>query len=213
MTAHEAGFSVTTDAVIFGLVDGRLSVLLRLEPRTGRWRLPTAIPQPQEDLDASAARAVRVVARLDRVYSEQLHTVAVPGTPDRPRRVSVAYLCLMGADRVREAEIQGSWFALTALPSMVPDCPQTILRARQRLTDKLSYSTIGFQLMPRTFTLTELQETFEQLLCEPLDKRNFRKRVQGLGELEETGQRRQSQSHRPARLFRLKRPERVAIIR
>lgn len=213
MANREDGFSVTTDVVAFGLVDERLGILLVRDAETGRWSLPMATPQPLEDLDASAMGALQAASGLDRAYCEQLYTVAPAAPEGSRRRVSVAYLCLVAADRVSGASLAGVWFPMRGLPPLAPGHEVMITSARQRLTDKIGYSTIGFQLMPRTFTLTELQETFERVLHEPLDKRNFRKRMLGLGELEDTGQRRRHQSHRPARLFRLRHPDRVAIIK
>ena len=78
---------------------------------------------------------------------------------------------------------------------------------------KLDYSTIGFRLLPETFTLGELQRLYEIIRGEPLDKRNFRKWVLGLDQVTETGAQRRNGNHRPARFYRLKHPERVTIIR
>ena len=85
--------------------------------------------------------------------------------------------------------------------------------AYERLSAKLDYSTIAFQFMPREFTLSELQHVYEVILREPMDKRNFRKRILGLDLIEETGQDRRDGAHRPARLYRVKDPGRIDIIK
>ena len=85
--------------------------------------------------------------------------------------------------------------------------------AHQRLVAKLDYSTIAFQFMPETFTLGELQTVYEIILREPLDKRNFRKRVLALDRIAATGELRRNGNHRPARLYRLKFPDKVEIIK
>ena len=49
--------------------------------------------------------------------------------------------------------------------------------ALTRLRYKIEYSAVGFRLMPECFTLSELQSAYEIILGEPLDKRNFRRRI------------------------------------
>ena len=78
---------------------------------------------------------------------------------------------------------------------------------------KLEYSSIALQFMPEAFTLSELQRVYETVQGEPLDKRNFRKRILALDLIEETGRLRRSGSHRPAREYRIKHPQRVEIIK
>jgi 8-oxo-dGTP diphosphatase len=85
--------------------------------------------------------------------------------------------------------------------------------AHRRLVAKLDYSTIAFQFMGETFTLSELQSVYETLLNQPIDKRNFRKRILSLGLIEATGEQRRNGKHRPARVYRVKHPDRVEIIK
>ena len=85
--------------------------------------------------------------------------------------------------------------------------------AHQRLASKLDYSTIALQFMPEKFTLSELQQVYEIILGEKLDKRNFRKRVQSFDCIEFTGQERRNGSHRPARLYTLKSPGTVEFLK
>jgi 8-oxo-dGTP diphosphatase len=81
----------------------------------------------------------------------------------------------------------------------------------RRLRYKLEYSAVGFQLLPHEFTLSELQHTYEIILGERLDKRNFRRRMLHSGIIEETLHRRVGEG-RPARLYRY-RPDAVAEVK
>jgi len=90
---------------------------------------------------------------------------------------------------------------------------KTLDCAHRRLVDKLDYSTIAFQFMPKEFTLPELQLVYELILDEPLDKRNFRKRILSLDVVKETGEKRKEGAHRPAMLYRLIHPNRVHVIK
>jgi 8-oxo-dGTP diphosphatase len=57
-------------------------------------------------------------------------------------------------------------------------------------------------LLPPKFTLSELQHLYEAILATELDKRNFRKKVLGLGLLAPLPETRMAGRHRPAQLFR-----------
>jgi 8-oxo-dGTP diphosphatase len=69
------------------------------------------------------------------------------------------------------------------------------------LKGKLRYQPIGFELLPRKFTLTELQRLYEQILGAALDKRNFRKKILKLGVLKDLDEVQTDVSHRAARLY------------
>jgi len=61
-------------------------------------------------------------------------------------------------------------------------------------------------LMPATFTLSELQRVYEQVLGTQLDKRTFRRRIEELDLVEPAaGARNEGAAHRPAQHYRVKR--------
>ena len=129
----------------------------------------------------------------------------------------MAYYALIPSDKLQlraatDAEAVG-WFGMDELPDLAFDHPDIIATAHQRLVAKLDYSTIAFQFMPEAFTLSELQYVYEALRNQPLDKRNFRKRILSLDLIEETGRKRRNGKHRPAREYRVRHPKRVEIIK
>ena len=105
------------------------------------------------------------------------------------------------------------WLPVDTLPPLAFDHQRIVALAHRRLKAKLDYSTIAFQFLPDSFTLGEVQDVYQILLNEAVDKRNFRKWILGLGRIEETGTLRRDGNHRPARTYRLKHPDRVDIIR
>ena len=105
------------------------------------------------------------------------------------------------------------WFDIEELPELAFDHREIISKAKQRLTAKLAYSTIALQFMPSKFTLSELQQVYEIIHGDTLDKRNFRKRMLAYGCMEDTGEVRRNGSHRPARLYSLKSPGQVEFIK
>lgn len=209
--------AVTTNVVIFTILDDKLKLLLVKRPRPpfqGVWALPGGFITMDEDLEASALRALERETGVAGVYLEQLFTFGRPDRDPRERVITVAYYALVPPDRLRVSERQDvGWFAFEALPSLAFDHQEIVTMAAQRLAAKLDYSTIAFQFMPQRFTLGELQNVYEIILREPLDKRNFRKRMLALGRIRDSGELRRNGSHRPAKLYQLKHPGRVEIIR
>ena len=99
------------------------------------------------------------------------------------------------------------------LPDLAFDHKPILKMAHQRLVAKLDYSTIAFQFMPKQFTLSELQQVYELILREQIDKRNFRKRILSLNLIKETGKERMAGAHRPAKLYRVINRKRIDFIK
>ena len=213
--------AVTTDVVVFTIRDERLSILLVKRanpPYQGEWALPGGFLAIDEDLDACAARELREETGISGVYLEQLYTFGATHRDPRERVISVTYYALVPQDalatpRAASDAADVGWHPFEKLPELAFDHADIIAMAHQRLVAKLDYSTIAFQFMPETFTLSELQCVYEVLLNQSLDKRNFRKRILSLDLIEETGKLRRSGKHRPAREYRAKHPKRVEIIK
>lgn len=209
--------AVTTNVVIFTIKDEQLKLLLVRRPRPpfeGYWALPGGFIDIDEDLNASALRALERETGMTGIFLEQLYTFGVPDRDPRGRVITVAYYALVPSDRLPQREGDGiGWCTLDKLPELALDHPQIVTVAVQRLAAKLDYSTIAFQFLPREFTLSELQTVYEIILREPLDKRNFRKRMLALDYVVDTGKLRGDRSHRPAKLYRVKHPGRVEIIK
>jgi 8-oxo-dGTP diphosphatase len=212
---------VTTDVVVFTILEGRLSILLverANPPYQGEWALPGGFLDIDEDLDACAARELEEETGISGVYLEQLYTFGQTHRDPRERVISVTYYALVPQDAITAPRAASDasdvgWHAFEDLPALAFDHAQIIEMAHRRLVAKLDYSTIAFQFMPETFTLSELQFVYQALLNQPLDKRNFRKRILSLGLIEDTGNLSRTGKHRPARKYRARHPKRVEIIK
>ena len=137
------------------------------------------------------------------VYLAQLYTFGEPGRDPRGRTITVAYFALIRPEPVRAATDAAvvAWHRTARPPRLAFDHARILRTALRRLRAKLEYTTVGFQLLPKKFTLTELQRLYETILEKPLDKRNFRKKILSLDLLEPRGEKRSGGAHRPAQLY------------
>lgn len=201
--------ALTVDCVVFGFDEGDLKVLLvqrDLEPFAGRWALPGGFVRLEESLEDAARRELSEETGLRGVFLEQLYTFGRPDRDPRERVVSVAFYALVSlaehpphaATDAREA----AWFSVDDAPDLAFDHEDILQTALTRLRGKVRYEPIGFELLPAKFTLGQLQHLYEVILEEPMDKRNFRKKILGMGLLVDTGEIQRDVAHRAARLHR-----------
>ena len=106
-----------------------------------------------------------------------------------------------------------AWFSVDDTPTLAFDHERILDAALRRLKGKVRYEPIGFELLPPKFTLSQLQHLYEACLEEPLDKRNFRKKILALGLVRASGEKSMGGRHRPAMLYRFesKTPELVEV--
>src|SRR5437879_4795908 len=204
--------ALTVDCVVFGYDEGELKVLLierGLEPVKGRWALPGGFVRVEETLDDAARRELVEETGLKDVFLEQLYTFGEVKRDPRERVVSVAYYALvkLSGHRARAATdaANAQWFPVSQAPKLAFDHEDILGTARARLQGKVRYQPIGFELLPEKFTLSQLQHLYEAVLEQPLDKRNFRKKILGTGLLVELDETERGVAHRAARLYKVDR--------
>ncbi len=162
--------------------------------------LPGGIIGVQETAEEAAERHLNEKAKITDVHMEQLYTFSHPERDKRSRSISVAYIALAPFDQLPEESLEGKWFPIKKLPKLAYDHSEVINVALERLKKKLIYTNIVANLLPKNFTLTELQNTYEVILDRKLDKRNFRKKMLSIGLIKEIGKQKKT-SHRPAELY------------
>lgn len=164
-------------------------------------QLPCDTPHADEPLDATAARVIRECTGVDAQYIEQLYTFSRSNGSDR--EIVISYLGLFSPEINSTGRRSDLAWTPVSSTSVVDDVEQMVLEyALVRLRAKLGYTNIAFHLVPTTFTLPELQQVYETILGQPMDKRNFRRRIIASGILSSTNETRREGSHRPAMLYR-----------
>lgn len=204
--------SVAVDLLVFTIEEDRLKILTirrQYPPFEGQRALPGVFVRDDETLDQAAQRGLREETGLEDIYFEQLYTWGAPDRDPRRRVISVSYLALVDAQRLRGfgpglrttgAELADVQELLTA-EDLAFDHRQIIACGRERLAGKVEYTPIAFSLVPEEFTLPQLQRVYELLLGKPLYKANFRKKIAPL--VEETDRSTSGDAHRPSKFYRL----------
>lgn len=208
-TYQHARPALTVDCVVFGLDDRELKVLLirrKHSPFAGRWAFPGGFIGVGETPEEAARRELEEETGLKKIYLEQLYTFGEPDRDPREHVVSVAHYALVNivGQRLRAADdaCDAGWFPVLRPPPLAFDHARILRVAHERLRGKVRWQPVGFELLPRRFTLSELQHLYETILGEKIDKRNFRRRVLKTGLLVETDQTQKQVAHRAARLYR-----------
>jgi len=170
--------------VVFGLDAENLKVMLvrrAIAPFQGEWALPGGFVRPDESLEETARRELQEETGITQIFWEQLYTFGAVNRDPRDRIVTVAYYALINLDtQIISAATDASeaqWFPVNNLPKLAFDHERIFQTAMRRLQSKVRYEPIGFELLPPKFTLTQLQKLYELILGQPLDKRNFRKKI------------------------------------
>ena len=201
-------FYVSVDCIIFGFDKGSLKLLLlkrNFEPAKGSWSLMGGFVQDGESVDDAAKRVLAELTGLENVYMEQVGTFGEVDRDPGERVISVAYYALINIneyDRNLVQQHNAHWAEINEIPPLVFDHPQMVKQARIMLQKKASSEPIGFNLLPSLFTLFQLQSLYEAIYGEPLDKRNFRKRVADLNYIEKTDKIDKTGSKRGAALYK-----------
>lgn len=200
---------LVVDSVIFQLHHDALEVLLirrDAEPFKNTWALPGGYCAAGETTKDAMTRVLQAKGGLGASslsYIEQLFTFDTVARDPRGHAVSVTYMGV-GTDlepTATDTTQQPTFYSVVALPELAYDHKAIISYAHERLRSKLTYTNAAYSLLPRTFTLSELQSAYEAVFGREFDKRNFRKKYLSLGLIEETGKMKQEGAHRPARLY------------
>jgi len=201
--------ALSVDNVIFGFDDDLLKVLLikrGKEPFNLEWALPGAMVHPSEDLEIAAKRILSDLTGISDVYLEQVKTFGKVDRYPEGRVVTVAYYSLINIIGRRlsigAANIKGiDWKYVRDIDTLPFDHLEIMQTCLRRLKRRVRTQPVGFELLPKKFTLTQLQKLYEAILDKDLDKRNFRKKILSLKVLEDLNEIEKKVSHRPARLY------------
>src|SRR3989338_5180281 len=184
--------------VAFTVVDGKLLVFLN------NGLLPQGELQENESLDTAAIRIFKKFLQIlpKESYLEQLYTFS------KARNIEVVYYILLPGYTLKSL---ANWYSLVRSHLARLDDRKITGYAIQRLQWKIEYTNVVYSLLPDRFTLSELQQTYEAILGNQLDKRNFRKKILSLKLLKDTGKKRTGTVARPASVYEFRKRSPVGV--
>lgn len=211
--SKKQGISLAIDIVIFTIFNNDLKVLLNKrsnEPYKGLYALPGGFCLKETSLEDNAKELLFRDIGVKNIYLEQLYSFGDISRDIRGRTVSISYYALLDFDKIHidlSQKFQDyKWCSLDEIKSLhlAFDHKKIIQYAQERIQNKIEYTNIAFQLLPKKFTFAQLQKTYEIILNTQLDKRNFRKKINELDLVKELDESIQQGRMRPAKLFTFK---------
>jgi len=201
-------FALSVDCVILGYDKGSLRLLLierGARPHQGKMALPGDLVYPSEDMELAASRVLSELTGLEGMFMTQFHSYGQVDRHPVGRVVTVGYYTLISVDKYQPLASSWadnvSWVDVNKLPDLAFDHNNIVKEALVTLRERVRLQPIGFELLPKEFTLGQMQHLYETILEEKFDKANFRKKIISMGLLKETGKRQKDVSHRPAKLY------------
>jgi len=211
---HEFDIPLTSvDMTIFSIENNTLKVLLvkRAQfPSKGEWALPGGFINLKTDqsLNDTVSRKLEEKTGVNISHLEQVATYGNAKRDPRGWSVTIAYMALISSKNITlltdESSEEVVWLPINEIQQeyqLAFDHNIILEECYQRLRSKVQYTSLPINLLPKTFTLSELQKTFELILGYAIEKKSFRRRLLAADIIEETGEMRVG-SNRPAKLYR-----------
>jgi len=199
---------LATDVVLFTLIEGQLKTLLITVNAPPYFinvpGLPGSLILPHETAEMAAIRNLSQKAGIqEKLFLEQFYSFSNIKRDPRGRVVSIGYFALVSPEKMAKIKTPSGavWQNVFSLPKLAYDHNQIAALATKRLQGKITYTGIIQHLLPKEFTLGEMQNAYEIILRKKMDKRNFRKKILKLGMIKNLSRQKRGIAHRPAQLY------------
>lgn len=219
---------ISVDCAVFGFDGKDLKVLLIKRRYTtdelsaNDPKLPGAMIFENETLPEAASRVLEESTGLRDIYLKQV------GIFSDPRRVSgreLDWICRFHGIRTERVVTVGyyalvkltdsmvrytmrngaSWVRVDDIHFLAMDHMEILGESLLALQKEMMLSPIAFELLPRKFTIRQLQNLFSAVSGQSIDNRNFRKKILSSGLLVETGEKEKGVAHKPALFYEFNR--------
>jgi 8-oxo-dGTP diphosphatase len=201
--------ALSIDCMIFGFKKNELDILLVQHGEgisKGKWALPGGWIRYNEDLDHAANRILKDLTGVSNIYLEQLRAFGERERYPNKRVITIAYYALVKPEdytlHAGSTAADAQWFKVSEVPNLPYDHNKILKAGLGHLRHKVRHEPIGFNLLPKKFTLLQLQQLYEAILETKLDKPNFRRKLINMNLLEICKEKQTDVSHRAASLYR-----------
>lgn len=217
---------ISLDCVVFGFHAGELRILLLKMKNQEQLALPGGFMMQQESLEEAAIRTLEERTGLGNIFLQQFHVFSDPTRSDAGDRqevlkkmgmhptklawfaqrfISVGFYALVEFSRVdpKPDALSEScrWYSLEERGKLILDHDRILDTALATLRTQLNYQPIGYNLLPRKFTMPELQKLYETILGKKLDRRNFQRKMLSYGILNILDEKRTGVAHKAPYLY------------
>lgn len=217
--------NITVDCVILGFQGKSMMVLLHKEVNADKWMLPWSFVKNNESVGQTALNILKEKTGLKDAYTKQYHLfgeinedisqdssamIKINSKEAQENRwihqrcLSLAYYILVKYDEVViniERATNTAWFAIQNLPAIYEDHKKQINAAVNIIKQQMGFIPIGFELLPRKFTMPELRSIYETILDRELDRRNFQRKMLSAGIVIPLKETRKSGPHKAPNLY------------
>lgn len=207
---------ISVDCVILGFENEQLKVLLIQHnggPKDSEWALPGDFVHKDHSLSSMPYAVLERLTGIKDIFVNQLGAFGCTNRVDYRRIVTIAYYALISPQKytlkIGSGAKDADWFKVDEVPDLIFDHKEILDFAIQRIRKDIDHIPISFELLPETFTLTQMQKVYEAILDEKLDTRNFRRKILKSGMLSDTGKIDSSVPYRAPKLYRYKKNESV----
>lgn len=218
---------ISVDCVILGFDGEELHVLLsereilkseQAHVPSGKFKLPGDMMGNDESPQETAFRVLNSYTGKDKLFLKHFEVFGKPGRIKSPndllwlkhttgmeidRVITLAYLALIKIDQSEPEVLENlHWVPVNNLPHLIFDHETIIDHAVEMVQKELRTEPVGFELLPRKFTIRQLQQLYEVVFERKLDSRNFRKKIRKLKYIMPLEEKEMGVNHKPAQLFR-----------
>ena len=217
---------VSVDCVIFGfdslslkvlLIDRNLGLKTNKQTAPKSLKLPGSLVYDDEDINTAANRVLKDLTGLENIYLQQFHVFGSPKRLNKKedlawlqsqtkmkinRVVTIAYYSLIKLHLSLPCEGKVIWHDVMNLPEMAFDHNEIVQKGLLTLRLELNNKPIAFELLPKKFTIRQLQKLYEIILGKNLDNRNFRKSISKWEHILALKEKEMKVAHKPAQYFK-----------
>lgn len=221
---YQNGISV--DCVIFGFHEQKLKILLLRMETVDKWALPGGFIKKSEPIEEAAYRVLKERTGVQHIFLQQFHVFGDPNRSDASihqkrylhygvkipkdnwliqRFITIGFYALIDFSDENLKEVVSdettAWIDVNKLNHLMMDHEAIVLKALEALRSQLAYLPIGRNLMPKKFTMPELQKLYETILDRKLDRRNFQRKMLGFDILNKLSEIRKGGAHKAPFLY------------
>lgn len=221
---YQPGISV--DCAIFGFHENVLKVLLLKVEHINKWALPGGFIKKNETIENAAYRVLQERTGVDNIFLQQFNAFGDPNRSDASihqnryqeygiklskdnwllqRFITIGFYALIDFTDIKLKDIttdeSAAWIDINKLNNLMMDHESIVLKALEALRSQLAYLPIGRNLLPKKFTMPELQKLYETILDRKLDRRNFQRKMIGFGILNKLSETRKGGAHKAPFLY------------